>query len=398
MSNTDTYLWLQRQWRAAPRTWLVTGVAGFIGSHLLQTLLNLDQRVVGLDNLSTGHRHNLDAVRECVTVATWDQFEFIEGDLRDAAVCQQACRGVTHVLHQANLEPPACSPHDRQDADEINMSGFLNLLIAARDNRVHSFTYASRSSDCYTGIACCGDPNHPLQADTARQHPCGSPTPQGIDELYAKLFARTFGFGSVGLRYGQVFGPRQHACSARAILRGEPMHIRTGGETGCGLRCVNDVVQANLLAAAIHSARCSESPWQCNLPHTEEMRQAAGDGSSPVGLRDNLAEQPPTRLNAVFCLLRNGLVAQGADPATQPVRLGASPGQRRLRPTETRPSRGLPGYTPAHPLQQGLAPTTRWYAQRAGTARPHRSAWDPRRVPASDAPGWLNTSDPRDRT
>ena len=194
---------LQTQLSASPRTWLVTGCAGFIGSNLLETLLRMGQRVVGLDNFATGFRHNLDMVRDAVGAQAWANFRFIEGDIRSLDTCREACAGVDVVLHQAALGSVPRSIDDPITSHEVNVSGFLNMLVASRDAKVKRFVYAASS-------AAYGDwPGLPKVEEQI-----GRPlSPYGagkyMNELYADVFGRCYGLETVGLRYFNVFGPRQ---------------------------------------------------------------------------------------------------------------------------------------------------------------------------------------------
>lgn len=235
-----------------PKTWLVTGVAGFIGSNLLETLLKLDQTVIGLDNFSTGHQHNLDEVRELVTSEQWSRFRFVEGDICDLETCHQAVRGCDYVLHQAALGSVPRSIADPVATNRNNIDGFLNMLVASRDAQVKSFTYAASSSTY-------GD--HPALPKVEDQ--IGNPlSPYAltkyVNELYAGVFSRCFGFHSIGLRYFNVFGPRQDPNGPYAAVipkwldaarNGIAIQINGDGETSRDFCFVDNAVQANLLAA-----------------------------------------------------------------------------------------------------------------------------------------------------
>jgi len=195
---------------AAPKVWLITGIAGFIGSNLLEALLKLDQHVVGLDNFATGFQRNLDEVQGLVTPSQWARFRFIEGDIRAFVDCQRACAGVDYVLHQAALGSVPRSLADPITTNAANITGFLNMLVAARDAQVKSFTYAASSSTY-------GD--HPALPKV--EHTIGRPispyaVTKYVNELYADTFARNFGFQTIGLRYFNVFGPRQNPNGAYA--------------------------------------------------------------------------------------------------------------------------------------------------------------------------------------
>src|SRR5690606_31389036 len=217
-----------------PKTWLITGVAGFIGSNLLEALLKLEQRVVGLDNFATGYQRNLDEVRLAVTAEQWRSFRFIEGDIRNLTDCAEACTGVDHVLHQAALGSVPRSIKDPITTNATNIDGFLNILVAARDAGVESFTYAASSSTY-------GD--HPALPKVEEN--IGKPlspyaVTKYVNELYAEVFARSYGFKAIGLRYFNVFGKRQDPNGAyaavipkwtAAMVRGEDVFINGDGET-----------------------------------------------------------------------------------------------------------------------------------------------------------------------
>jgi UDP-N-acetylglucosamine 4-epimerase len=216
------------------RTWLITGVAGFIGSNLLETLLKHNQKVIGLDNFATGKPENLHDVQRLVSSAQWRYFTFIEGDIRSLETCQAAVKGADHVLHQAALGSVPRSLEDPMTTNETNISGFLNMLITARDAQVASFVYAASSSTY-------GDhPDLPKQEDTIGKPLSPYAVTKYVNELYAEVFARSYGFETIGLRYFNVFGPRQDPDGAYAavipkwfagLLRNDPVYINGDGDT-----------------------------------------------------------------------------------------------------------------------------------------------------------------------
>ena len=240
------------QLKQAPKMWLVTGVAGFIGSNLLETLLKLDQKVVGLDNFATGHQYNLDEVQNLVSPAQWSNFSFIEGDIRHFEDCQKACMDVDYVLHQAALGSVPRSIADPITTNATNITGFLNMLTAARDAKVSSFTYAASSSTY-------GD--HPALPKVEEN--IGNPlspyaVTKYVNELYADVFARTYAFKTIGLRYFNVFGKRQDPNGAyaavipkwtAAMIAGDEVFINGDGETSRDFCFIENTVQANILAA-----------------------------------------------------------------------------------------------------------------------------------------------------
>ena len=240
------------QLKQAPKMWLVTGVAGFIGSNLLEALLKLDQKVVGLDNFATGHQYNLDEVQTLVSPAQWNNFSFIEGDIRNFEDCQKACMDVDYVLHQAALGSVPRSIADPITTNATNITGFLNMLTAARDAKVSSFTYAASSSTY-------GD--HPALPKVEEN--IGNPlspyaVTKYVNELYADVFARTYAFKTIGLRYFNVFGKRQDPNGAyaavipkwtAAMIAGDEVFINGDGETSRDFCFIENTVQANILAA-----------------------------------------------------------------------------------------------------------------------------------------------------
>lgn len=339
------YEQLQIELRQAPKTWLVTGVAGFIGSNLLETLLKLGQRVVGLDNFATGHQRNLDEVQSLLSPAQWANFKFINGDIRQLADCQLACASVDFVLHQAALGSVPRSLADPIATNETNISGFLNMLVAARDAKVQSFTYAASSSTY-------GD--HPALPKVEEN--IGNPlspyaATKYVNELYAGVFARSYGFKAVGLRYFNVFGPRQDPNGAYAavipkwtdaLLKGETVFINGDGETSRDFCFVANAVQANLLAAT-----------------------AADEGKDQVY---NVAVGDRTTLNQLFGALRDSLAQQViASEAKQSI-ASAQPSYRDFRSGDVRHSladidkaQRLLGYAPTHRIQDGIGFAMPWY-------------------------------------
>lgn len=330
---------LQQSLRAQPRTWLVTGVAGFIGSNLLETLLKLDQHVVGLDNFATGHRRNLEEVRTLVDGAQWERFRFIEGDIRELSDCQAACGGVDYVLHQAALGSVPRSLADPIATNAANISGFLNILTAARDAGVVRFVYAASSSTY-------GDhPGLPKVEEVIGKPLSPYAVTKVVNELYAEVFARAYGFRSIGLRYFNVFGARQDPNGAyaavipkwtAALLAGEPVHINGDGETSRDFCYIANTVQANLLAAT----------------STDE---AAADQVYNVAVGDR------TTLNALFELLRDGLAPQGVAVDVKPLHLDFRAGDVRHSQADVSKARRLLAYSPTHTLSEGIKEALAWY-------------------------------------
>lgn len=336
---------LKTELRAAPRTWLITGVAGFIGSNLLETLLKLDQRVIGLDDFSTGSRRNLDEVRELVTAVQWARFEFIEGSIGEPSACARACEGVNFVLHEAALGSVPRSMAQPQATHQANATGFLNLLVAARDARVRCVVYASSS-------AVYGDhPDLPKVENRIGQPLSPYAATKLINEIYADVFARAYGLASIGLRYFNVFGPRQDPEGAyaavipkwiAALRRREPVTINGDGETSRDFCFVENVVQANLLAATTTNA--------------EALNQIY-----------NIAVGDRTTLNELFQLLKDGLRRRDASlPDSQPVYGAFRSGDVRHSQADIQKACRLLGYAPAQTVREGLEQSLEWYCRNLG--------------------------------
>lgn len=246
------YKRITEELRRSPRSWLVTGAAGFIGSNLLETLLKLDQRVIGLDNFATGRRSNLEDVKRLVTPEQWARHEFIEGDIRDLEDCRRACEGVDFVLHQAALGSVPRSLVDPIATNAANVTGFVNMLVAARDAKVKRFVYAASSSTY-------GDhPGLPKVEDVIGRPLSPYAVTKLVNEIYADVFGRCYGLPSIGLRYFNVFGPRQDPNGAyaaviprwiAALIKGDTVIVNGDGETSRDFCYVDNAVQANLLAA-----------------------------------------------------------------------------------------------------------------------------------------------------
>lgn len=334
------YEQIQSELRAAPRTWLVTGCAGFIGSNLLETLLRLEQNVVGLDNFSTGYKHNLQEVQDTVAVEQWARFKFIEGDVRDFETCEHAVTGVDFVLHQAALGSVPRSIKDPVLTNAVNISGFLNMLVAARDAQVASFVYAASSSTY-------GDhPDLPKVEDKIGKPLSPYAVTKYVNELYTDVFARTYGFGSVGLRYFNVFGKRQDPDGAyaavipkwiAAMIRGEDVSVNGDGETSRDFCFVENAVQANILAA---------------MAHPEGVNQVY-----------NVAVSDRTSLNELFAHLAQTLGKHGVPYDKAPVYQDFRAGDVRHSQADISKARKLLGYEPLHNILQGLEVAMPWYTQ-----------------------------------
>lgn len=338
----NAYQKRQDDLRKRPATWLVTGVAGFIGSNLLETLLQLGQRVVGLDNFSTGHQYNLDEVKDRVGDEAWQRFCFIQGDIRNLADCQQACAGADYVLHQAALGSVPRSIEDPITTNENNISGFLNMLTAARDAQVRRMVYAASSSTY-------GD--HPGLPKVEEQ--IGNPlSPYAVtklvNELYASVFVRSYGFKAIGLRYFNIFGQRQDPNGAYAavipkwfagLLEGEPVFINGDGETSRDFCFIDNCVQANIMGATADD-------------------EAAGEVY-------NVAFGERTTLNELYRLIQER-VATRVPAATEatPVYRDFRAGDVRHSLADTSKAARLLGYQPEYSVRAGLDKAADWYMDR----------------------------------
>lgn len=327
------YRWIREHLTANPKRWLVTGVAGFIGSNLLEALLGLGQEVVGLDDLSTGYRSNVDDALSTHPDAK-ARFTFIEGDIRDRASCAAACRGVDYVLHQAALASVPRSIDDPAIAHSVNVDGFFNLLLAAKNSGVRRLVYASSSAvygDVVDQPQTEGHIGRPLSPYAANK---------AINETYASAFHTAYGFESIGLRYYNIFGPRQDPDGAYAaviprwimnLTNGAPCAIFGDGETTRDFCYVANVVQANLLAAT------SENP-------------------DAVGQVYNIGCSRSMTLNQVFAMI-SALVSarQGGARVSTPLYKPFRTGDIRHSSGSIEKARRLLGYVPSYDVADGLA-------------------------------------------
>jgi UDP-N-acetylglucosamine 4-epimerase len=332
----SAYETLKTQLQSKQHTWLITGAAGFIGSNLLEALLQLNQKVVGLDNFSTGHQHNLDQVQRIVTTAQWQNFRFMQADICNPDDCQKACFGVDYVLHQAALGSVPRSVEDPITTNASNVTGFLNMLVAARNSKVKRFVYAASSSTYGDHLGLPKVEDHigkPLSPYAVTKY---------VNELYADVFGKTFGLQSIGLRYFNVFGPRQDPEGAYAavipkwiasMVMGEPIYINGDGETSRDFCYIANVVQANLLAASTQN--------------TDAFNQVY-----------NIAVGDRTTLNELYAQLKQNLIS------SCPHLKEAQPLYREFRAGDVRHSlasidkaRVRLGYEPTHSIWQGLALT-----------------------------------------
>lgn len=320
--------------------WLITGVAGFIGSNLLEQLLNLDQEVIGLDNFSTGHEYNLELVKKVVSEEQWKRFKFIKGDIRHLDDCLAASEGVDYVLHQAALGSVPRSIKDPITTNENNISGFLNMLVAARDNKVRRFVYAASSSTYGT------HPGLPKVEDAIGEPLSPYAVTKYVNELYAGVFTRAYGLESIGLRYFNVFGPRQDPNGAYAavipkwtasILNNEIVYVNGDGSTSRDFCFVANAVQANLLAAS------TTNPEAINTVY-------------------NVAVGQQTSLNELYHSIALELSKYGVDVNADNLKY------RDFREGDVKHSladiskiKTRLGYEPLFTLNDGLVPSIKWY-------------------------------------
>ena len=334
------YSQLQTRLQTEPHTWLVTGVAGFIGSNLLETLLSLNQTVVGLDNFATGFQRNLDEVQTLVSPTQWANFKFVQGDIRNLEDCQKATAGVDYVLHQAALGSVPRSVADPLATNATNISGFLNMLVAARDAKAKRFVYAASSSTY-------GDhPALPKVEDNIGKPLSPYAVTKYVNELYAEVFSKCYGFHTIGLRYFNVFGPRQNPNGAYAavipkwvssLIRGETVFINGDGETSRDFCFIANVVQINLLAATTVKSEAVNQVFNV----------AVGDRTT----LNELYEQLKTNLLPLYRHLADA----------KPVYRDFRAGDVRHSLADISKAATRLGYAPTQRIGQGLALAMPWY-------------------------------------
>ena len=341
MNTTHHYVEILSQLQNKPERWLITGAAGFIGSNLLELLLKNNQPVIGLDNFSSGHLHNLDQVRTSVSREQWNNFKLIEGDIRDLKTCQEACQSAAYVLHQAALGSVPRSIADPINTHENNISGFLNILVAARDAGVKRLVYAASSSTY-------GD--HP---DLPKiENIIGSPlSPYAVtklvNELYAQVFANNYGFKSIGLRYFNVFGQRQDPNGAyaavipkwvAAMITGNPVVINGDGENSRDFCYIDNAVQANILAATAPEVAANQVY--------------------------NVAVGKRTSLNELYELIRVGLESQYPHLTNlKAIHQEFRAGDIRHSQADISKAKNLLGYDPSYHINEGLDKALQWYVK-----------------------------------
>jgi len=337
MSN---YEQLKSKLVAEPKKWLITGVAGFIGSNLLERLLELDQEVVGLDNFSTGKKINLNDTKKCVSLKQWEKFNFIEGDICDYYACENALEGIDYVLHQAALGSVPRSILAPLDTNAANVTGFLNILHASKVADVKSFTYAASSSTY-------GD--HP--ALPKKEENIGNPlspyaVTKYVNELYASVYARNYGFKTIGLRYFNVFGKRQDPAGAYAavipkwissMIKNEQVFINGDGQTSRDFCFIENAVQMNILAA-LASDEAKDSIY-------------------------NVAVGDRTSLNDLFMALADALRVNQFEINSDPLYREFREGDIRHSLADISKSKNILGYNPSFNISQGIHKAMPWYIQ-----------------------------------
>lgn len=315
-------------------TWLITGVAGFIGSNLLEALLKLDQKVVGMDNLSTGNTENFDDVKKSISTSRWDNFQFIEGDIINTYDCEKACNKVDYVLHQAALGSVPRSIKDPLSTNASNITGFLNMLTSAKDAKVQNFVYAASSSTY-------GDhPGLPKIEDTIGKPLSPYAVTKYVNELYADVFYRTYGFSSIGLRYFNVFGCRQSMNSAyaavipswiNAMLTGAEVNINGDGLTSRDFCHIDNVIQANIIAALTTSEDSLNQIYNIAL----------GDRTSLNELQQLISKYLNIKANVRYREFRDGDVRHSQADISKAIH--------------------LLGFMPSVRIEEGIKKTVIWY-------------------------------------
>jgi len=340
------YEQLQEHLKDNQSTWLVTGVAGFIGSNLLEKLLILDQKVVGLDNFDTGHQYNIDqAIQDANSTTGKDlsgNFKFVNGDIREIGDCKQACSGVDYVLHQAALGSVPRSIEDPINTNRANIDGFLNMLVASKDENVKRFVYAASSSTY-------GDhPDLPKVEDKIGNPLSPYAVTKVVNELYANVFAKTYGFKTIGLRYFNIFGKRQDPNGAyaavipkwvAAILNKDDVYINGDGETSRDFCYIDNTVQMNLLAATTDNDKATDQVY-------------------------NVALNDRTSLNKLYQMIEERLIQRTAGlEEKEPIYRDFRAGDVRHSQANIDKAQMLLGYQPKYMVSEGMDEAMDWYVK-----------------------------------
>jgi UDP-N-acetylglucosamine 4-epimerase len=360
LKNMEKYQEVRQHLAANQQHWLITGVAGFIGSNLLEALLKLGQKVTGLDNFSTGHRHNLTQVKEAISPQAWRNFTMIEGDIRNPDDCAAACEGADYVLHHAALGSVSRSIENPALTNDNNVTGFLNMLIATRDAGVKRFVYAASSSTY-------GDhPGLPKVEDVIGNPLSPYAVTKYVNELYANVFGRCYGMETIGLRYFNVFGPRQDPNGSyaavipqwfAALIRNQALYINGDGETSRDFCFIDNVIQANLLAATA--------------------------GKEAANQIFNVALNDRTSLNQLHEMMCSLLVEKFPRLHDhRPQYLGFRAGDVRNSQADISKAANLLGFEPTHRIKEGLRQALDWYLAHVESNQQHDAAHDA--APASE--------------
>lgn len=331
---------IKKELKKNPKTWLITGVAGFIGSNILETLLKLNQSVVGLDNFSTGFHYNLDEVKSEVSEDEWSRFSFIDGDITSLDTCMKATNKIDYVLHQAALGSVPRSIENPLETNDSNINGFLNMLYASKENKVASFTYAASSSTY-------GDHKDLPKIEENIGNPL-SPyaVTKYVNELYASVFSRVYGFKSIGLRYFNVFGKRQNPDGAyaavipkwtSALINDENVYINGDGETSRDFCYIENTVQMNILAATA----------------SDNFK----DQIYNVALGDR------TSLNDLFEAIKAALINLGIHTSKEKIYRDFRPGDVKHSQADITKAKKFLGYTPEYKINQGISESMPWYIE-----------------------------------
>lgn len=335
---TNAYDIVQEELERTPKSWLVTGAAGFIGSNLVETLLRLGQNVVGLDNFATGHRHNLADIESSLEFSAWSRFHMMDADIRDLDSCRKAVADIDYVLHQAALGSVPRSLEDPLTSNAVNIDGALNMLVAARDEGVSRFVYAASSSTY-------GDhPSLPKVEDRIGKPLSPYAVTKLVNEIYADVFARAYDFPTIGLRYFNVFGRRQDPDGAyaavipkwvAAMLQGETVLINGDGETSRDFCFIDNVVQANILAATA--------------------------GAEAQGQVYNVGVGDRTTLNELYDMIQTSLGKLGVSVRNKPTYRDFRAGDVRHSQADIGKARSLLGFEPTHTVSEGIVAAMPWY-------------------------------------
>ena len=324
-----------------PKIWLITGVAGFIGSNLLETLLKLDQKVVGLDNFSTGNEYNLKEVQGLVSKKQWANFTFIKGNISNLKSCQLACQGIDYVLHQAAIGSVPRSIKDPINTNKSNITGFLNMLVAAKDANVKNFVYAASSSTY-------GD----HKKLPKKEHIIGNPlspyaVTKYVNELYADVFNKSYEFNSIGLRYFNVFGKRQTPNSTyaavipkwiHAIIKSEEIFINGDGKTSRDFCFIENAIQANILAATNTNKKALNNIY-------------------------NIALGDRTSLNELYAMLQSAINKQSNIKHSKLIYRDFRAGDVKHSQADISKAKNLLGYRPTHKVKPGIDETINWHLE-----------------------------------